>query len=233
MGLTGADSATLDTKLFTPDAKTHSSSFDSKRGIIHLANLGENAVKFLRLVDGKLSEVGEYKVSAPRTVVFDPAFDRLYISTEVPNGTGEGTVKILSFDTDFSGNLMVREVGSFPVGDRGADIQVSSKNKLAVAAIRQMQKESLAIIPLNAKGELNPDSPGQPFPIPFAEPRSLRILGDGKTIFLTPNSDGSDVVIYSIQTDPTGKPRSLQLLKELDAGAESFPCNFSIDEFGE
>ncbi|MEZ0391677.1 MAG: beta-propeller fold lactonase family protein, partial [Pseudobdellovibrionaceae bacterium] len=210
-------------------SKTHSSSFDEKRKILHVANLGENKVRFYQMTNQGPVEKGFYSVPSPRTVVFDSQFDRLYITTEALQSPG--FVKVLSFSQNPQGDLQFQETSSHEIGLSGSDLQVSFKTRVLVTAVREKDRENIVALPLTASGEIDSSKTGLPFPIDQSEPRSLKLLADGQTLVLTPNHVGLDLVIYRLRFSSEGLPAELVWLAEAEAGDEGFLSNLAIDVF--
>lgn len=179
---------------FGSSAKAHSSAFDSRRNLLYVATLGLNRISVYRFdqVSG-LTAAGQIAVTAPRTVVYDATYDKLYVATEA--SSGNSAIHGYAIQEN-NGSYSFTNVGSsvaMPL--RGADLKVNHAYGYVMATARQSGQESIWGMPVTEQGL--PDHARSNFSIPISqvEPRSLELSADGRFAVVAMNSPGSAHVL--------------------------------------
>jgi 6-phosphogluconolactonase (cycloisomerase 2 family) len=209
---------------------SHSTSYDSKRGLIFVANKDEGRIHIYRdVVGGAPVELKSFVLPDVRIVLYDAVFDRVYVTTEAYSGSSY--VKIYDVSaTDTSADLI--EVDSHAMGLRGADLKVDHSHNYVGASVREAGKEGIWILPVTAAGRFDTIRTKIFLPITgSAEARSLQITGNGRYYILTCNNQANDadLFIFKIEYDASGAITTKALLQQINAGASEFPSNFVLD----
>lgn len=180
-------------------AKTHSSSYDAKRGLLYVAALGLNKVVVYRVSETGLSNIAELNLEGARTVVYDPSFDKLYVATEIY--TGPSYIRIYSINSTNNSYSFTAE-GSLAMPKHGGDLKINHKFNYVMATAREAGKESIWALPINSRGAADISRQSFSIIVDQALPRALEITADGLYAVVGMNSSGSEgIIAYKLNFD--------------------------------
>lgn len=209
-------------------AKTHSSAYDSKRKLLFVANLGLNRISIYRIDmnTGALAPVGQHSVNSPRTVLYHPGFDKLYLATESYSGPSE---MIAYSIVDNQNAVSLQSEGSQAMPLSGADIKIDAVHRYAMATAREAGKESVWGMPLTIDGKKDMTRNSFSIPIDRPKPRSLEISADGQYILVAMDSDQlNNVQIYKLNYSPERVLTSAQKIFQHSLSGGGILCSLSI-----
>jgi len=179
------------------NALTHSSSYDSKRSLLYVASLGANKIDVFKFNEQTgLTALTSISVTAPRTVVYDESFDKVFIATEA--STGNSFIRIFSI-TPSGASYVYADVGSLAMPLTGGDLKINHAYRYAMATAREGGKEAIYGMPITTNGL--PDNSRQAFNIRVTQalPRALEITEDGLYVVVGMNSsDAENVVAFKL-----------------------------------
>ncbi|KYG66129.1 hypothetical protein AZI86_03445 [Bdellovibrio bacteriovorus] len=182
---------------FGSSAKAHSSAFDPRRNLLFVATLGLNRISIYRFdrING-LTAAGQVTVNAPRTVVYDSTYDKLYVATEASSGNSAIYAYAI---IENNGSYSLSNVGSVSMPLRGADLKVNHAFGYVMATARQSGQEAIWGMPVTEQGVQDHLRPNFSIPISQVEPRSLELSADGRFAIVAMNSSGSaNVLVYAL-----------------------------------
>lgn len=209
-------------------AKTHSSSFDSKRSLLYVASLGANKIDVFRFSEQTgLTALTSIMVTSPRTVVYDATYDKVYVATEASTGNSY----IRAFSITASGNTYTyADVGSLAMPLSGGDLKVNHAYRFVMATARESGKEAIYGMPITATGVA--DTSRKAFTIPVTQrlPRALEVTEDGAYAMVGMNSaNAENIVAYKLNFDAqmnlTSSPKIFE--KKIDV-TNGYLCGLSV-----
>jgi 6-phosphogluconolactonase (cycloisomerase 2 family) len=170
-------------------AKTHSSAFDASRGLLYVATLGLNKVIVYKFSEAAgLVELTSIPIEGARTVVYDSAYDKLFVSSEVYSGPSY--LRVFSI-TNSGNSYAYTAVGSLAMPMAGGDLKLNRKFGFVMGTAREAGKESLWGLPITANGTADTTRSSFSIVISQALPRALEITDDGLYAVVGMNSAGS------------------------------------------
>jgi 6-phosphogluconolactonase (cycloisomerase 2 family) len=209
-------------------SKTHSSSFDTARGLVFVANLGEGKVVVYKDVAGDLRLVTRIPVVNPRIVMYDATFDKLYVMTEAYS---DGSyLKIYGISPSTQNGFDFTEIGSFKMALAGGDLKIDHVNRYIGATVREEGQQGVWAIPVTSEGLLDSQRTKIFMGIQEFAPRSLQISSDGRYYVVACDSakNTNDLVIFKMTYDAKSALKTHDVLKKIDLGTGSYLSNFML-----
>jgi len=144
--------------------------------------------------------VGTKTVNAPRTVVYDKIFDKLYLATE--ESVGNSHIYGYSIVAGDNGVVTLNEVASETMPLIGADIKVDHIHRYVLATARETGMQSVHGMAITGTGARDNTRPSFKFDVNRVQPRSLEVSADGKYVVVAMNSGMTDnIQIYKMNYD--------------------------------
>lgn len=213
---------------FGANAKTHSSSYDSVRKLLYVANLGNNKIDVYSFSEiNGLTALTSIMVTSPRTVVYDSTYDKVFVVTEA--STGNSYIRIFSV-TPSGTNFSYTDVGSLAMPLTGGDLKVNHAYRYVMATVREAGKEAIYGLPITPTGAV--DTTRQSFSIPITQslPRALEITEDGLYAVVGMNSSTAEnVVAYKMTFNAQlGYVSSQKIFEKKIDNTGGYLCGLSI-----
>jgi 6-phosphogluconolactonase (cycloisomerase 2 family) len=209
---------------FASGALTHSSSFDSKRNLLYIANLGLNRISVYQVTSTGMTALKEISLTSPRTVVYDQAFDKLFVSTE--SSSGPSYIRIYSIEA--AGNSYnFSESGALAMPMIASDLKVNHRYRYVMSTAREAGKESIWGLPVTENGTM--DASRKSFSIAISQkmPRALEITQDGSFLILA-SQVADNIQAYKMSFDAGLNYISSQKIFDQKIGTQGFLCGLSI-----
>jgi 6-phosphogluconolactonase (cycloisomerase 2 family) len=190
-------------------AKTHSTAFDAKHGLLYVASLGLNKIAVYKFSAATgLTALTEIPLEGARTVVYDGQYDKLFVASEV--STGPSYIRIFSIQA--AGNSFTfTDSGSLAMPKLGGDLKVNHKYQYVMATARETGKESIWGLPITAAGVADASRPSFSIPVSQQLPRALEVTEDGIYAFVGMNSSAAEGIAgYKMVFDANKKFMSAQ-----------------------
>lgn len=196
-------------------AKTHSSSYDSKRRLLYVANLGLNEIMIYRInpANGNMTFASRAPIADPRTVIYDSDYDKVFLVSE----SYAGTSSIYSFAVDeiAANDIRLRRVGQVEMPLQGGDLKVNRAKGYAYGTARENGKQSIWAMPLTDTGEMDTARASFFFNVAPQSPRALEISADGEYVFVGYNTrDPINFQVYKLTFDSAKKLVNRRILYE-------------------
>ena len=190
---------------FRSDSKTHASSYDPTRRLIFVSNLGDNRIHIFRDSNTVLEKVAKIDIINPRIVHYDHQFDRLYVSTEAYSD--RSYIKIYDLTDGFTGDVLLKETGSFEMALSGGDLKINHRMKYLAATVREEGKEGLWFLPLTDTGHFDPARERHFIGIPYLKPRSLQVTHNGRFYIVAcdDSKNKKDLIVIRAVFDGSGR----------------------------
>jgi 6-phosphogluconolactonase (cycloisomerase 2 family) len=173
------------------NANTHSSAFDSKNGVLAVANLKLNHLRVFGFQSGKLKPLATFNTPDPRSIIYDQTYQKFYLASET--SLGQGTIKIL----EFGSQQKLTTLSTLPLGLEGSDIKVNHDHDFVMALQRERGREALVTVPLTSQGDV--DSRRSLFSIPVGcrEPRAFETFKNFAAIAC--DTSGINFLVYKLK----------------------------------
>ena len=215
---------------YVGEAKTHSSSFDPRRNLVFVSNLGDNEIHVYRIDGSELIKCAGIRLPNPRIVHYDAHFDRVFVTTEAYSN--KSYVKVYSIKDGLNGDPGLTERSSFEMALSGGDLKINYENRYLAATVREEGREGLWLLPLNSEGHLDPSRGRHHVPIPHLKPRSLQVTSDGRHFIVACDDpkNKKDLVVIRAVFDGSGRNVvGAEIVDSLKLSAAPVLANFLIE----
>lgn len=228
VSLDGSASVAKNIMDYSPGAKTHSSSADSRRGLVFVSNLGEGRVVVYKDASSELSFLTTIPIVNPRIVYYDESYDKLFVVTEAYSGNS--FVKVYAISANQQNGYDFTEIASHAMAISGGDFKIDHKNGYVGATVREEGKQGLWVLPVNSAGVFDTSREKVFIAMEERAPRSLQISKDGRYYVIACDSpkNTNDLVIYKMTYDSASKLSGHAVVKKIDLGTGSFLSNFLL-----